>query len=139
MNLVFVLLQTTLIIINIMMSISLFSLVILSTYFNKLFFFLVFFLQRTQYVSIVFIWSKIKRLYSFRFHLLSFLRRLFDVSKYFSDSFKNVKVFFFRINSNKLTTKFLFYCFLPFYFIFNISVALFIFINFYCKLIVMKI
>ena len=37
-----------------------------------------------------------------------FLGLLFNVSKYFIDSFKNIKVFFVRINSNKLATKFFF-------------------------------
>ena len=67
-----------------------------------------------------------------------FFTRLFDVSKYFIDSYKNIKVFFVRINSNKLTTKFFFYCFLPFYFVANISVSVSISINFYCKLIKYK-
>ena len=38
--------------------------------------------------------------------------------------FKNVKIFFIRINSNKHTTKFFFYCFLSLYFIFNISIIM---------------
>ena len=57
----------------------------------------------------------------------------------FIDSSKNIKIFFVRINSNKLPTKILFYCFLSSYLIVSISVALFIFINFYCEHIVMKI
>ena len=65
-----------------------------------------------------------------------FPSQLFNVFKYFIDSLKNIKVFFVRINSNKFTIKFLFYCFLSFYFAVNISVALSIFINFYCKLII---
>ena len=64
-------------------------------------------------------------------------RRLFDVGKYFSDSFKNI--LFVRINSNKLKTKLLFYCFLPFHFIVNVFVTMTILISFYCKLIAMKI
>ena len=62
------------------------------------------------------------------------IRRLFDMSKYLANSFKNIKVFFERINSNKFTTKILFCCFLSFYFKVNISVTLTIVINFYCKL-----
>ena len=76
---------------------------------------------------------------SLKFYLLEFFfTRLFDVSKYFIDSYKNIKVFFVRINSNKLTTKFFFYCFLPFYFVAIISVSVSISINFYCKLIKYK-
>ena len=37
--------------------------------------------------------------------------RLFNMFKYFIDSFRNIKVFFVKGNSNKLTTKFLFYYF----------------------------
>ena len=79
---------------------------------------------------------------SLKFYLLEFFSLLFNVSKYFIHSFKSIKVFFVRTNSNELTTKFLFYCFLfplSFYFSVNISVAVSIFINFHCKLIVMKI
>ena len=47
------------------------------------------------------------------------IRRLFYGSEYFIDSFKNVRMFFVRISSNKLTTKFLCYCFLSFHFIVN--------------------
>ena len=67
------------------------------------------------------------------------VRWLFYVSKYLIDSFRNIKVFLGRNNYNKIVTKFLFYCFLPFYFIVNISVTMIIFTNFYCKFIVMKI
>ena len=58
--------------------------------------------------------------------------------RYLIDTSKNITVFFARINSNKLTTKFLFCSFLLFYFVVNISVAVPIFINFLCKFIVLK-
>ena len=48
---------------------------------------------------------------------------LFNVSKCFINSSKNIRAFFVRIISNKPTTKLLFYCFLSFYFIDNTSVA----------------
>ena len=76
---------------------------------------------------------------SLRFYFSQLIRGLFDVPEYLNDSFKNMKIFFVRINSKKLATKFLLYCFLFFYFIVNISVTKSIFINFYCKFIVMKI
>ena len=50
------------------------------------------------------------------------------MSKYLIDSFKNIKVSFVRVNSSKL--KFLFYFFLPLYFVVNISVTVSIFIDF---------
>ena len=40
------------------------------------------------------------------------IRWSFDVPRYFIDSSKSIEVFFVRINSNKLTTKFLSYLFL---------------------------
>ena len=64
---------------------------------------------------------------------------MFNLSKYFIASFKSIKVFLIRINPNKYATKFLFYCFLSFYILVSISVAVSIFINFYYKLVVMKI
>ena len=45
-------------------------------------------------------------------------KQLFDVFKYFINNFKNIKVFFGMINSNKLPTKLLFYCFFISYSIF---------------------
>ena len=39
--------------------------------------------------------------------LSQFIIRLFDAPKYPNDNLKNIKVLFFRINSNKLTVKFL--------------------------------
>ena len=76
---------------------------------------------------------------SLKLYLLELFYWLLNVPKYFIDSSKNIKVFFARINSNKLTTKFLYYCFLSFYFVVNTSVTVSIFINFYYELIVMKI
>ena len=58
------------------------------------------------------------------------IRWLFDVSKYFTEIFKHIHVFFVKINSNKCKGKFLFYCLLSFYFIVNISVSMTIFVNF---------
>lgn len=46
---------------------------------------------------------------------------------------------FISFSSNKYKTKFFFYCVLSFYFIVNISIFLTFFINFYCKLVVIKI
>ena len=46
-----------------------------------------------------------------------FFSRLLNVSKYFIDSSKDIKVFFVRINSNRFTTKLLFYCFLSYCFL----------------------
>ena len=43
---------------------------------------------------------------------------MFDVPRYFIDSFNSIKVFFVRINSNKPTTKFLSYCYF-FFFLFH--------------------
>ena len=40
---------------------------------------------------------------------------MFDVPRYFIDSFNSIKVFFVRINSNKPTTKFLSYCYFYFF------------------------
>ena len=54
-------------------------------------------------------------------------------TKYFTDSFKNIKVFIVRIKFNKVTAKFLFYCFLCFYFTLNVSVTVSVFVNFYCE------
>ena len=76
---------------------------------------------------------------SLKFYLFRFLSRLFYMQKYFIDSTINIKVFFVRINSNKLTIQFLFYCFLSFYFVVNVSVTVPIFFHFYCRLIVKKI
>ena len=44
---------------------------------------------------------------------------MFDVPRYFIDSFNSIKVFFVRINSNKPTTKFLSYCYFFFFFLFH--------------------
>ena len=57
---------------------------------------------------------------------------------YFIDGFKDIKLLFVRINSNKLKTKFFFYCFLSLYFMVNISIIITKFFNFYCKLVIMK-
>ena len=43
---------------------------------------------------------------------------MFDVPRYFIDSFNSIKVFFVRISSNKPTTKFLSYCYF-FFFLFH--------------------
>ena len=50
-----------------------------------------------------------------------------------------IETLFARINSDKLTTKFSFYCFFTFHVIVGTSAAVSIFINIYCELIVMKI
>ena len=52
------------------------------------------------------------------------------MSKYCIDISINIKLFSVRVNSNNLTTRFLFYCILSFYFVVNIFVAVSIFINF---------
>ena len=57
---------------------------------------------------------------------------------YFIYSFSFIKRFFIRINFNKFKVKLLFYCFLSLYFIINISIILSKFINFYCKLVIVK-
>ena len=75
---------------------------------------------------------------SIRVFFSQFIRRLFDVSKYFIDRFKNIKVFFVSLNSNEFTTTLILCYFLPF-FKKSISVIMFVFINFYWKCIVMKI
>ena len=70
-----------------------------------------------------------------------FIRVLFDnclMRRNISLTALKIK-FFNRINSDKFTTKFLFYYFLSIYFVVNISVALSNFINFFCKVIVIKI
>ena len=69
-------------------SINLFCLVFLTLEFL----FALCFSQLAQYISIVFAGSKIKQILSLKFYLShffsQFIRRLFDVSKYFIDSFK---------------------------------------------------
>ena len=45
-----------------------------------------------------------------------FIKKFIDVPEYFINSFKNIKVFFVSINSNKPTTKLLCYWFLHFFF-----------------------
>ena len=54
--------------------------------------------------------------------LVDCFSQLIEVPKYFIDSFKSITVFFVRISSNKLRSKFLFYCFLSPYFIVNVSI-----------------
>ena len=64
-----------------------------------------------------------------KFHLSIFssqlIRWFFDVPEDFVGSFKNIKLFFVRINSNKLTAKLMFYCILIFYF--KVRIALWTF------------
>ena len=71
--------------------------------------------------------------------LLTIFRWFSNASVYFNYSFKNIKILFIRINSNKFATKFSFYCFLTFCFKVNISIFMTQFINFYWELVIIKI